>query len=57
MSRNSPDKAEADLKTAMSVAPQSPQAYLLLGKLRFAQKRFPEGVALLSRRCSTIPIP
>ena len=49
MSRNSADKAEADLKTAMSVAPQSPQAYLELGKLRFTQKRFPEGVALLEQ--------
>ena len=49
MSHNSADKAEADLKTAMSVAPQSPQAYLQLGKLRFAQKRFPEGVSLLEQ--------
>ena len=46
---NSPDKAEADLKTAMSIAPQSPQAYLLLGKLRFTQKRFPEAVSLLEQ--------
>jgi tetratricopeptide (TPR) repeat protein len=49
MSHNSADKAEADLKTAMSIAPQSPQAYLELGKIRFAQKRFPEGVALLEQ--------
>ena len=49
MSHNSADKAEADLKTAMNVAPQSPQAYLQLGKLRFAQKRFPEGVSLLEQ--------
>jgi Flp pilus assembly protein TadD len=49
LSRNSADKAEADLKTAMSDAPQSPQAYLQLGKLRFAQKRFPEGVSLLQQ--------
>ena len=49
MSRNSPDKAEADLKTAMSVSPQSPQAYLELGKIRFTQKRFPDGVALLEQ--------
>lgn len=48
-SRNSPEKAEADLKTAMSVAPKSPQAYLELGKLRFGQKRFPEGVELLNQ--------
>ena len=49
MNHNSADKAEADLKTAMSVAPQSPQAYLELGKIRFAQKRFPEGVTLLEQ--------
>jgi tetratricopeptide (TPR) repeat protein len=46
MSRNTLDKAEADLKKAMEVAPQSPQAYLQLGKLRFAQKKYPEGAAL-----------
>jgi Flp pilus assembly protein TadD len=33
----------------MTIAPQSPQAYLELGKIRFAQKRFPEGVALLEQ--------
>jgi tetratricopeptide (TPR) repeat protein len=49
MSRNSADKAEADLKTAMSVAPQSSQAYLQLGKIRFSQKRFPDGVSLLEQ--------
>jgi len=49
MSHNSADKAEADLKTAISIAPQSPQAYLELGKIRFAQKRFPEGVALFEQ--------
>ncbi len=49
MKHNTPDKAEADLKTAISIAPQSPQAYLLLGKLRFTQKRFPEGVSLLEQ--------
>ena len=49
INHNTPDKAEADLKTAMSIAPQSPQAYLELGKLRFAQKRFPEGVTLLEQ--------
>ena len=49
MNHKSPDKAEADLKTAMSIAPQSPQAYLQLGKIRFSQKRFPEGVSLLEQ--------
>jgi tetratricopeptide (TPR) repeat protein len=49
LSRNSPDKAEAYLKTAISIAPQSPQAYLQFGKLRFTEKRFPEGVSLLEK--------
>ena len=33
----------------MTIAPQSPQAYLHLGKLRFSQKRYPEGAALLEQ--------
>ena len=41
LSRNTQDKAEADLKTAMNVAPQSAQAYLMLGELRFSQKKIP----------------
>ena len=49
ISHNTLDKAEADLKTAMSAAPQNPQAYLQLGKLRFAEKRFPDGVSLLGQ--------
>jgi Tfp pilus assembly protein PilF len=55
MSHNEADKAEADLKTAMSVAPQSKQAYILLGKIRFSQKRFPEGVALLEQALQDDP--
>ncbi len=49
LSHNSPDKAEADMKIAMSIAPQSAQAYLMLGELRYAQKRYPEGAALLEQ--------
>lgn len=49
MSHHAPDKAEADLKTAISVAPQDFRGYLEYGKLRFAQHRFPEGVALLEQ--------
>ena len=49
MDRNQPDRAEADLKTAIDIAPQSWQAYLQLGKLRFAQKRFPEGSTQLEQ--------
>jgi tetratricopeptide (TPR) repeat protein len=49
MNRDAPDKAEADLKTAISIAPQAPQAYLEYGKFRFAQKRYPEGAMLLQQ--------
>jgi tetratricopeptide (TPR) repeat protein len=49
MSHSSADKAEADLKTAMNIAPQSPVAYLQLGRIRFVQKRFPEGAVLLEQ--------
>jgi len=42
-------KAESDLKTAISVAPRDALGYLQLGKLRFAEKRFPDGVALLEQ--------
>jgi len=55
MSRNIPEKAEADLKTAMSIAPQSAPAYLQLGKLRFSQRKFPEGVALLEQALDRDP--
>jgi tetratricopeptide (TPR) repeat protein len=54
-SRNSADKAEADLKTAMSIAPKNSLAYVQLGKIRFAQKRFPEGVALLEQALQDDP--
>jgi tetratricopeptide (TPR) repeat protein len=49
MNRNSPVKAEADLETAIGVAPRSAAAYLQFGKLRFAEKRFPEGIAFLEK--------
>jgi len=55
MNHNAEDKAEADLKTAMSVAPQSKQAYILLGRIRFSQKRFPEGVSLLEQALQDDP--
>ncbi len=42
-------KAESDLKTAISVDPHNALGYLQLGKLRFAEKRFPDGVALLEQ--------
>lgn len=54
-SHNSQDKAEADLKTAISNAPQNSQAYLMLGELRFQQKHFPEGAALLEQALERDP--
>src|ERR1035441_17156 len=55
LSHNTPDKAEADLNTAISAAPQSAQAYLMLGDLRFSQKRYPEGAALLEHALQNDP--
>jgi tetratricopeptide (TPR) repeat protein len=55
LSHGSADKAEADLKTAMSVAPQNAEAYVELGRIRFQQKHFPEGVALLEQALQIDP--
>lgn len=55
MNRNLLGKAEDDLKTAIGIAPQSALAYLQFGKLRFAQKRFPEGGALLEQSLQSDP--
>jgi tetratricopeptide (TPR) repeat protein len=55
MSHNQLDKSEADLKTAISVAPRSPQPYLQLGKLNLFEKHFPEGVALLQQALDLDP--
>jgi Tfp pilus assembly protein PilF len=49
VSRKTLDKAEADLKTAMDIAPQSAPAYLMLGELRYVQKKYPEGAALMEQ--------
>ena len=49
MDRNSLSNAEADLRSALKIAPQFWQAYLQYGELRFAQKRFPDGAALLEQ--------
>ena len=49
MDRNSLGNAEADLRSALKIAPQFWQAYLQYGKLRFAQKRFPDGAVLLEQ--------
>ena len=47
--RNAVEKAEVDLKTALTLAPTNAAAYLQLGKLRFSQKRYQEGVKLLEQ--------
>jgi len=49
LSHNTPDKAEADIKTAITNAPQSAQGYLMLGDLRFAQKHYADGAALMEQ--------
>ena len=49
LARNAQDKAEADLNTAISVAPRGSQAYLMLGELRYSQKRYPESQQLLEQ--------
>ena len=43
------------MKQAISLAPQSAPAYLQFGKLRVAQKKFPEGVALLEQALQLDP--
>ena len=47
MDRNSFDQAEDSLNAALKVAPQSWQAWLQFGRLRFMQKRFPESITML----------
>jgi tetratricopeptide (TPR) repeat protein len=55
LSHNSPEKAEADLKTAIASAPQSALAYLMLGELRYQQKHYPEGAALMEQALARDP--
>jgi tetratricopeptide (TPR) repeat protein len=55
MSHSAQDAAESDLKTAGSVDPKDALAYLQLGKIRFAQKRFAEGVGLLEQALAFDP--
>jgi len=52
---NEQDKAEADFKQAISLTPQSAQAYLQFGKLRLTQKKYPEGIALLEHALQLDP--
>jgi len=55
LAHHSTDQAETDMKTAMGVAPRSAQAYLMLGELRFSQKRYPDGVAQLQQALQLDP--
>jgi tetratricopeptide (TPR) repeat protein len=55
MSRNSLDRAEADLKTAMGIAPNSALPYLELGRIRLKQRRFPEAVVLFEQAMRNDP--
>ena len=43
--RQQPDKAEADIATAIRVAPQSSSGYLGLAKVRFSQRKLDQAVA------------
>jgi tetratricopeptide (TPR) repeat protein len=52
---NELDKAQADLNTALRIAPSSPRAYVELGKLRLAQGKLPEGEALLEKALQLDP--
>lgn len=49
MSRKEFDKAEGDLKQAINVSPHSAPAYVQLGKLRFAQAKYAEGIPPLEQ--------
>jgi tetratricopeptide (TPR) repeat protein len=49
LGHKSEDKAEADLKAAMDIAPRDAQAYLMLGEIRFSQKKYPESEALFEQ--------
>ena len=55
MDRNLSADAEADLKTAINLAPQQSPAYLQLGILRFKQRRFSEGTIFLERALQDNP--
>lgn len=55
MNHNDINRAEADLKTALAVAPQDFRAYLEYGKLRFAQHNYPEGVSLFEQALDRNP--
>lgn len=55
INQNAPEKAEADLRTAINIAPKDPQAYIALGKLLYTQKHLPEAVALFQRALAYEP--
>jgi len=55
MSRNSFDKAETDLKTAIALAPKNALPSLQLGRIRLAQERRSEAATLLEQALQNDP--
>jgi len=55
IARHDTTGAEADLNTAISLAPNDPTAYARLGKLRALQKRFPEAEKLYEQALEKNP--
>lgn len=53
--QDSLNTAEADLKTAISLAPQSSLGYIQLGKLRISQKKYPDAAALFQQALDKDP--
>lgn len=49
MRRNTAAPAEADFAFAMKIAPKYAPAYFQLGRIRFAEKKFADGAALLDQ--------
>jgi tetratricopeptide (TPR) repeat protein len=53
--RGEPDQAEADLRTAIALAPKDPTASIELGRLMFEQKRGPAAEALFEQALQADP--
>jgi putative PEP-CTERM system TPR-repeat lipoprotein len=52
---NQLDKAQADLSTALRIAPSSPRAHVEMGKLLLAEGKLPEGEAMLEKALQLDP--
>ncbi len=53
--QNQPDQAEADLQTALKKDPKNSAALVMLGEIRFQQKRYPEGAQMLQQALDEDP--